>query len=237
MKKVAQPSPCSCQSWAPHNHGMSAPTQQHPIQLIEDDIALAQSLLMLLSASNYTCVHYKSAEDFLLAVKSNPQALDLPTCVISDIRLPKLSGMDMMAVLRKEHPECVWPVILITGHADVAMAVDAMHMGAFDFLTKPFDPFLLMNKLSAALDKSHQLKATREFVCTFEKHEAMLSDQERKVLGMILENQTSREIAETLGNSTRTIEVHRAAIFKKMGVTSILDLAKNTERYALTKQS
>ena len=137
---------------------MSAQLQQHPIQLIEDDIALAQSLLMLLSASNYTCVHYKSAEDFLAAVKSNPQALHLPTCVVSDIRLPKLSGMDMMARLRKEHPACVWPVILITGHADVAMAVDAMHMGAFDFLTKPFDPFLLMQKLTTALEKSHQIK-------------------------------------------------------------------------------
>lgn len=216
---------------------MSAQLQQHPIQLIEDDIALAQSLLMLLSASNYTCVHYKSAEDFLAAVKSNPQALHLPTCVVSDIRLPKLSGMDMMARLRKEHPACVWPVILITGHADVAMAVDAMHMGAFDFLTKPFDPFLLMQKLTTALEKSHQIKANQDFITTYEQHEAQLSEQERKIFGMILENLTSREIAETLGNSTRTIEVHRASIFKKMGATSILDLAKHSERYALTKQA
>lgn len=216
---------------------MSAQLQQHPIQLIEDDIALAQSLLMLLSASNYTCVHYKSAEDFLASVKSNPQALHLPTCVVSDIRLPKLSGMDMMAVLRKEHPECVWPMILITGHADVAMAVEAMHMGAFDFLTKPFDPFLMTQKLALALEKSHQIKANRDFVATYESHEALLSEQERKIFGMILDNLTSREIAETLGNSTRTIEVHRASIFKKMGVTSILDLAKNSERYALTKNA
>lgn len=216
---------------------MSAQLQQHPIQLIEDDIALAQSLLMLLSASNYTCVHYKSAEDFLAAVKSNPQALHLPTCVVSDIRLPKLSGMDMMARLRKEHPACVWPVILITGHADVAMAVDAMHMGAFDFLTKPFDPFLLMQKLTTALEKSHQIKANQDFITTYEQHEAQLSEQERKIFGMILENLTSREIAETLGNSTRTIEVHRASIFKKMGATSILDLAKHSERYAMTKQA
>jgi FixJ family two-component response regulator len=216
---------------------MSAQLQQHPIQLIEDDIALAQSLLMLLSASNYTCVHYKSAEDFLVAVKSNPQALHLPTCVVSDIRLPKLSGMDMMAVLGKEHPECVWPVILVTGHADVAMAVDAMHMGAFDFLTKPFDPYLLTQKITAAMEKSHQIKANQDFVATYERHEASLSEQERKILGMILDNQTSREIAETLGNSTRTIEVHRASIFKKMGVISILDLAKNSERYALLRSN
>lgn len=156
---------------------------------------------------------------------------------MSDIRLPKLSGMDMMAVLRKEHPECVWPMILITGHADVAMAVEAMHMGAFDFLTKPFDPFLMTQKLALALEKSHQIKANRDFVATYESHEALLSEQERKIFGMILDNLTSREIAETLGNSTRTIEVHRASIFKKMGVTSILDLAKNSERYALTKNA
>lgn len=214
---------------------MSDVKPQHPIQLVEDDIALAQSLLMLLSASNYTCVHYKNAEDFLASAAANPQALSLPTCVVSDIRLPKLSGMDMMSLLRKEHPQCVWPVILITGHADVAMAVDAMHLGAFDFLTKPFDPYLLTQKITVALGKSHQIKTDHDFVATYEQHEALLSEQERKIFGMILDNQTSREIAETLGNSTRTIEVHRASIFKKMGATSILDLAKSSERYAMLR--
>lgn len=214
---------------------MSENKNQHPIQLIEDDIALAQSLLMLLSASNYTCVHYKSGEDFLAAVKSNPQALHLSTCVVSDIRLPKLSGMDVMVLLRKEFPECVWPVILITGHADVALAVDAMRIGAFDFLTKPFDPFLLTQKIASALEKSYQIQANLEFIATYEQLESQLSEQERKVFGKILENLTSREIAELLGNSTRTIEVHRASIFKKMGVTSILDLAKNTERYKILR--
>jgi FixJ family two-component response regulator len=212
---------------------MSAHTQKHPIQLIEDDNALAQSLLMLLSASNFTCVHYKSAEDFLASVKANPQALGLPTCVISDVRLPGMTGIEMMVVLKKKHPHCVWPVIMITGHADVAMAVDAMHMGAFDFLAKPFDPFMLPKKLAAAIEKSQQLKAGQDFVQSYEHRLASLSDQERKILGMILENQTSREIAETLGNSTRTIEVHRASIFKKMEAASILDLAKHHERYAL----
>lgn len=216
---------------------MSAQSQQYPIQLIEDDIALAQSLLMLLSTLNYTCVHYQSAEDFLSAVQSNPQALNLQTCVVSDISLPKLSGMDMMARLRKEHPECVWPVILITGHADVAMAVSAMQLGAFDFLTKPFDPFFLVEKLASAMEKSHQIKINQDFIATYEMHKAQLTDQEHRIFGMILENKTSREIAETLGNSTRTIEVHRASIFKKMGATSILDLAKDCERYTLTKQA
>lgn len=208
---------------------------QHPIQLVEDDIALAQSLLMLLSASNYTCVHYKNAEDFLASAEANPQALSLPTCVVSDIRLPKLSGMDLMSLLRKKHPQCVWPVILITGHADVAMAVDAMHLGSFDFLTKPFDPYLLTQKIAGALNKSYQIKTDHDFLATYEQLEAGLSEQERKIFGMILDNQTSREIAETLGNSTRTVEVHRASIFKKMGATSILDLAKNSERYAILR--
>jgi two-component system response regulator FixJ len=214
---------------------MPAQTPQHPIQLIEDDAALAQSLLMLLSASNFTCVHYKSAEDFLASVKANPQALGLPTCVISDIRLPGMTGIEMMTVLKKDHPSCVWPVILITGHADVAMAVDAMHMGAFDFLAKPFDPFLLPKKLTAAIEKSQQLKAGEDFVKSYELRLASLSEQERKVFSMILENQTSREIAESLGNSTRTIEVHRAAIFKKLEAASILDLAKHHERYSLIR--
>ena len=208
----------------------------YPLQLIEDDIALAQSTLMLLAAAGYSCVHYKSAEEFLGVVASTPQALGISSCVISDIRLPKLSGMDLLEILKRDHPQCVWPIILITGHADVEMAVKAMHQGAFDFLAKPFDPFLLTKKIDKALEKSNALSQQHAFLKDYAQHYATLTEQEKKVCTLILENLTNREIAEMLGNSTRTIEIHRASVFKKMNVDSIVDLAKSSERYKLIQQ-
>lgn len=205
----------------------------YPLQLIEDDIALAQSIVMLLTAAGYSSVHYKSAEEFFSVISNTTQALGIPCCVISDIRLPKLSGMDLLELLKSEHPQCVWPVILITGHADVEMAVKAMHQGAFDFLAKPFDPFLLTKKIDKALEKANALSQQQAFLKDYEQHYATLTEQEKKVCKLILENLTNREIAEMLGNSTRTIEIHRASAFKKMGVDSIVDLAKNTERYSM----
>lgn len=215
---------------------MSELQNQHPIQIIEDDPALAQSLLVLLGASNYSCVHYKSAEDFLASVQANPQALQLPTCVISDVRLPKLSGMDAIAKLKQDHPGCVWSVIFMTGHADVGMAVEAMQSGAYDFLTKPFDPFLLPQKLNVALQKSSQLLAEHNFVRSYLKRQSTLTEQELKICQLILDDMTSREIAESLGNSTRTIEIHRASVFRKMEVSSILELAQQSERYQLLSE-
>jgi len=212
---------------------MTTLLNQYPIQIIEDDIPLAQSLQVLLSASNFTCVHYKSAEDFLASVQVNPEALRLPTCVISDIRLPKLSGLDIFEKLKHEYPQCVWSVIFITGHADVNMAVEAMQKGAFDFLTKPFDPFLLPQKIKAALKKSSQLLDEQNFVRSYEARKATLTEHEQRICTLILQNLTSREIAENLGNSTRTIEVHRASVFRKMEVDSILALAQQDERYKL----
>lgn len=203
----------------------------HPIQLVEDDIALAQSTMMLLSTSGLSCVHYKSAEDFFFAIANNKQALSLPSCVISDIRLPKLSGLELLKKLSLEHPECVWPTILVTGHADVEMAVNAMHDGAFDFLTKPFDPFLLIQKTTQAIEKSHAIQKKKLFVTDYQDRYESLTDQEKRVCDLTLQNLSSREIAEIFGNSSRTVEAHRAAIFKKMGVTSVLDLAKNAERF------
>ena len=212
----------------------NSPKNLYPIQLIEDDVALAQSIVMLLTAAGYACVHYKSAEEFLSIAASTPQALGLASCVVSDIRLPKLSGMDLLEIIRKEHPQCVWPIILITGHAYVEMAVKAMHQGAFDFLTKPFDPFLLTQKIDKALEKSNALTQQNAFLQDYAQHYATLTEQEKKVCSLILENLTNREIAEMLGNSTRTIEIHRASVFKKMNVDSIVDLAKHSERYRLT---
>ena len=212
---------------------MDKPTNQYPIQLIEDDDALAQSIMGLLSSLQYTYVHYRNAEDFLNSLKNNPEAMKLSSCVISDVRLPELSGLDILTIVKRDYPKCVWPIILITGHGDIAMAVDALHQGAFDFLTKPFDPYVLINKISHAIEKSQTIKTQQDFLLDYTNRLLQLTEHEKIVFEMMMRNQTSREIAEHLGNSTRTIEVHRAAVFKKMDVQSVLQLAQQNERYEM----
>lgn len=212
---------------------MDKPTNQYPIQLIEDDDALAQSIMGLLSSLQYTYVHYRNAEDFLNSLKNNPEAMKLSSCVISDVRLPELSGLDILTIVKRDYPKCVWPIFLITGHGDIAMAVDALHQGAFDFLTKPFDPYILISKLAQGIEKSQALKTQQDFLIDYSHRLSLLTEHEKTVFEMMMRNQTSREIAEHLGNSTRTIEVHRAAVFKKMDVQSVLQLAQQNERYEM----
>ena len=206
---------------------------QIPIQLIEDDLDLAQSIAGLLATLDHACTIYKTAEEFIVYIKSKPQSLEQTCCVITDVRLPGISGLDLMHMLKKDHPKCVWPVILITGHGDIAMAVNSLQQGALAFLTKPFDPYALADKVNQAVDKSLELQKTFEFLNEFNHHSQQLTDQEKIIMERLLHNQTSREIAEALGNSTRTIEVHRAAIFKKMGVISLMQLAQINERYEM----
>jgi two-component system response regulator FixJ len=212
---------------------MQKPTNQYPIQLIEDDEALAQSIMGLLSSLQYTYVHYRNAEDFLDTLKNNPEAMKLSSCVISDVRLPDQTGLDILTILKRDYPKCVWPIILITGHGDIAMAVDALHHGALDFLTKPFDPFILINKIAQAVEKSQVTKTQQDFLLEYTNRLTQLTEHEKAVFEMMMRNLSNREIADHLGNSTRTIEVHRAAVFKKMDVQSAMQLAQQNERYEM----
>jgi two-component system response regulator FixJ len=212
---------------------MQKPTNQYPIQLIEDDEALAQSIMGLLSSLQYTYVHYRNAEDFLDTLKNNPEAMKLSSCVVSDVRLPDQTGLDILTILKRDYPKCVWPIILITGHGDIAMAVDALHHGALDFLTKPFDPFILINKIAQAVEKSQVTKTQQDFLLEYTNRLTQLTEHEKAVFEMMMRNLSNREIADHLGNSTRTIEVHRAAVFKKMDVQSAMQLAQQNERYEM----
>lgn len=212
---------------------MQKPTNQYPIQLIEDDEALAQSIMGLLSSLQYTYVHYRNAEDFLDTLKNNPEAMKLSSCVISDVRLPDQTGLDILTIMKGDYPKCVWPIILITGHGDIAMAVDALRHGALDFLTKPFDPFILINKIAQAVEKSQVTKTQQDFLLDYTNRLTQLTEHEKAVFEMMMRNLSNREIADHLGNSTRTIEVHRAAVFKKMDVQSAMQLAQQNERYEM----
>ena len=203
------------------------------IYLIEDDAALADSLQTLLDYLGNRCVVFNSGEDFMKAFIESNEHQTGEGCIICDIRLPGMSGLEVFSKLKKDFPKSAWEIILITGHGDVNMAVEAMQSGAYDFITKPFDPYLLIEKITNAVSQSNTNKSERDYCLKYEARQKTLSKQEELVMSMILQLIPNREIAEKLDISTRTVEVHRAHVFKKMEVNSAAELSQLQERYKL----
>jgi two-component system response regulator FixJ len=204
---------------------------KHHVLIVEDDLALAKSLRTLLgSAGTQNTRHFASAADFLDALPGL-QVLQEPGCLLMDVRMPHMTGSELFHQLRGQG--FVWPVIFMTGHGDLSMAVELIKAGAFDYLTKPFDPMALIQKIEAAAHSCAARIAEQTFKMQHGKKLLLLTPHETQVFLRILNNQTNREIAEDMHNSTRTIENHRATILKKMESSTALELARLHERFLL----
>lgn len=200
------------------------------VMIIEDDDALANSLSVLLDSAGITDVsRFESPTRFLLEYPNLSQNMHQPGCLLMDIRLPEMSGAALYAHLQSL--EFHWPVIFMTGHGDLSMAVDLMKAGAFDYVTKPFDPMGLIERIKAANMLSRTQLIDHEFKQAHMGKLASLTQHEIQVFTRILLNQTTREIAEAMDNSTRTIETHRANLLKKMDASSALEMAQEQERF------
>jgi two-component system response regulator FixJ len=194
-------------------------TTQQTVHVIDDDEALRESLTFLLRTANIAVVAHASAAAFLDI---------LPTlqlgCVITDVRMPGLSGIELLKRLR-EHKIGV-PVVVITGHADVPLAVEAMKFGAADFLEKPFDDEVLLASVKSALHQ-HDGDTKRDTERkSIENRLAMLSNRERDVLNGLVAGQANKQIAFDLGISPRTVEIYRANLMDKMKAASLSDLVR-----------
>ena len=190
---------------------MAEPVQVH---VIDDDDALRDSLAFLLASAGFSTKTYDSVERFLETADALSEG-----CVVTDVRMPGLSGVDLLRRLRGSNPSL--PVIVMTGHGDVAMAVEAMKLGAADFVEKPFSDETLLAALNAALaarsppaDQSWMLKL------------ADLSPRERQVLEGLIEGKANKDIARDLEISPRTIEIYRAKVMAKMGAGSFAELIR-----------
>lgn len=195
------------------------PSDQAIVHVIDDDEAVRQSLAFLLAAAGIEVQTYESATAFL------DVATTLKTgCVITDVRMPEVSGIDLLR--RLEELKLGVPVIVITGHGDVPLAVEAMKIGAVDFIEKPFDDEVLLTSVRSALnrlDREHKRQAERREV---EARLAALSSRERDVLEGLVAGQANKQIAYELGISPRTIEIYRANLMTKMQAASLSDLVR-----------
>jgi two-component system response regulator FixJ len=189
------------------------------VHVIDDDEAMRNSLAFLLRAAKVEVQTYESASTFL---ESLPKIK--PGCIVTDVRMPGMSGIDLLK--RLHQLKVAMPVIVITGHGDVPLAVEAMKGGAADFLEKPFDDDALLAAIRAALDvqvTDNERQASRAAI-----HDklAVLSNRERQVLEGVVAGHPNKTIAFDLGISPRTVEIYRANVMTKMRAGSLSDLVR-----------
>jgi len=188
------------------------------VHVIDDDDAVRESLSFLLRAAGLKSRTYESAAQFLEAVK-----VGLSGCVITDVRMPEMSGLDLLRQLQRMAVRL--PVIVVTGHGDVQLAVEAMKAGAADFLEKPFDDERVLTAVRTALDDGGDVARTPEQNAIRERL-ASLSQRERQVLDGLVAGQANKTIAHELGISPRTVEVYRAHVMTKMQAGSLSELVR-----------
>ncbi|GGX51246.1 response regulator transcription factor [Undibacterium squillarum] len=191
------------------------------LHIIDDEEVIRDSLSWLARSRKIPATGYASSEQFLSTLENQFSFDRDGDCILLDVRMPGLSGISLFDALSAKKLTRRLPVIFLTGHGDVPMAVDSLKRGAFDFFEKPFNDNKLMDRVLEALASSREAGVTAQI------HDrlASLSSREREVLDLILQGKMNKVIADELGISMRTVEVHRAHIFDKMQVKTAVELA------------
>ncbi|MCA1325154.1 response regulator transcription factor [Herbaspirillum sp. alder98] len=192
------------------------------LHIVDDEEIIRDSLTWLARSRNIAAISYDSAQALLSAL-DHAAAFDTDgECILLDVRMPDMSGVALFNQLAARALTRRRPVIFLTGHGDVPMAVDMLKNGAFDFFEKPFNDNQLMDRVLQALESSRQAGED----AAVQSRLAALSAREREVLDLILAGKMNKVIADELGISMRTVEVHRAHIFDKMNVKTAVELAR-----------
>lgn len=189
------------------------------IHVIDDDAAMRDSLAFLLDVNGFAPLVFESADAFLGSVEVKQLA-----CVVSDIRMPGMTGIELVRKLKELGTAC--PVILITGHGDVALAVEAMKAGAVDFIEKPFDDVALLGAIKASLETRAVTDQGGTAKAEADARLADLSPRERDVLQGLVAGKINKVIAHELSISPRTVEVYRANLMAKTGARSMSELMR-----------
>ncbi len=189
--------------------------------VVDDDEAALDSLVVLLRSEGLNPRGFSSAEAFLANLSSEARG-----CVISDVRMPGMDGVQLLKTLKSIG--CMLPVIVITGHADVTVAVQAMKAGAADFIEKPFESELILRLVRACLEENDEVTDANAKVLRVRRRLESLTARERQVLELIVAGASNKVIAANLAISPRTVEIYRANVMSKMRADSLSDLVRMT---------
>jgi len=198
------------------------PVKDALVYVVDDDVGVRDALAWLLRSRRLTSEVFDSAGALQQALLRAPTSQ--PCCLLLDVRMPDMSGLELFDWLVQRGQHQSMPVIFLTGHADVPTAVDAVKRGAFDFCEKPFSDNALVDRVEQALAQSQAWLAARLGRDQLRERLAELTERERAVMRCVVEGLPNKLIANQLDISVRTVEVHRARVFEKMAVKSAVDL-------------
>jgi two-component system, LuxR family, response regulator FixJ len=194
-------------------------SSQRIVHLIDDDAAVRDAVGMLLRTEGFRVLPYESAPAFLKSAQSRSEG-----CVVTDVRMPEMNGIELIAKMQDERLST--PVVVLTAHADVPLAVEAMKLGAVDLLEKPFEDDALIAAINAALDRRNAEDTRSRASHDVKNRLASLTRRENEILAGLLKGLSNKVIAHDLGISIRTAEVHRANIMAKMRAGNLAELVK-----------
>jgi len=197
------------------------------VYVVDDDPSVRKSLERLFRSVGHECVSFSSATEFLAGKRR-----DAPACLVLDVRLPGLSGLDLQRQMAEA--DVLIPIIFLTGHGDVPLSVRAMKAGAVDFLTKPFHEQELLDAVREALDRNRASKRQQNESSILRRRYATLTPREREVFSLIVTGMLNKQAAAELGTSERTIKAHRHQVMEKMQAESPAELGAMAERLGIT---
>jgi FixJ family two-component response regulator len=193
-------------------------TQGEMVFIVDDDQRVRESLSMLLSSFDMPTVTFGSAAEYLAYPRP-----DVPACLVLDVELPDISGLELQGRILQGNPP---HIVFVTGHADVPSSVRAMKGGAVDFLTKPFKEADLMRAIDAALAQNREARRKRAELAHLQRRLSLLTPRERDVLPLVVSGLLNKQAAAELGISEITLQIHRSSIMKKMAAGSLPELVR-----------
>jgi len=199
------------------------PDPQHSVHIVDDDAAVRASIKFLVESVNLNALEYLSADEFMANYRDMS-----PGCIILDLRMPGVSGLEAVNMMRDQ--SILEPIVIMTGHGDVPVAVRALKLGVFDFLEKPCNDNLLIETVHRAISKDVKDRLERASQTSIQNSLGSLTSRENSVLGLLVTGQSNKATADTLAVSRKTIERHRSSIMRKLNAKSFAHLVQIVER-------
>jgi FixJ family two-component response regulator len=229
MTQTRNLAPETGRATSPHSTLASRPSAT--VFLVDDDASVRKALTRLIKSAGYQVQAFASARDFL---EHWATAEDGPACLVLDVRMPGLSGLDLQQELQSANAPL--PIIFITGHGDIPMSVKAMKHGAVDFLPKPVKDKALLGAIAQALERAARERSVHDKLDDIRRRLETLTPREVEVLRLVITGMLNKQIAHQLGTVEKTIKVHRARVMEKMEVQSLAELVRLAERAGIGQE-